>query len=46
MNYIEKLIKNYKKLFGMKPKEYASPLEKGDHPKLDISELCTMEQKA
>jgi hypothetical protein len=30
----------------MKPKEFASPLEKGDHPDLDTSELCTMEQIA
>jgi hypothetical protein len=30
----------------MKPKEYASPLEKGDHPELDTSELCTTEQIA
>jgi Reverse transcriptase (RNA-dependent DNA polymerase) len=27
--YIEKLIKNYEKSFGIKPKEFASPLEKG-----------------
>jgi hypothetical protein len=29
MKYIEKLIKNYEKSFGMKPKEFTSPLEKG-----------------
>jgi hypothetical protein len=44
--YIEKLIKNYEKLFGMKPKEYASPLEKGDLPELDTSRLCTTEKIA
>jgi hypothetical protein len=44
--YIEKLIKNYEKSFGIKPKEFASPLEKGDHPELDTSELCTTEQVA
>jgi hypothetical protein len=44
--YIEKLIKNYEKSFGMKPNEFASPLEKGDHPELDTSELCTTEQGA
>jgi Reverse transcriptase (RNA-dependent DNA polymerase) len=38
--YVEKLIKNYEKSFVLKP------LEKGDHPKLDTSELCTMEQIA
>jgi hypothetical protein len=41
--YIEKLIKNYKKSFGTKPKEYASPLDNGDHPELDTLELCTTE---
>jgi Reverse transcriptase (RNA-dependent DNA polymerase) len=44
--YIEKLIKNYKKSFSSKPKEFASPLEKGDHPELDTSELCTTKQIA
>jgi Reverse transcriptase (RNA-dependent DNA polymerase) len=44
--YIEKLIKNYEKSFGTKPKEFASPLEKRDHPELDTSELCTTEQIA
>jgi hypothetical protein len=43
--YIEKLIKNYKKLFGMKPRQnVTSPLDKGDHPELDTSELCNEEQ--
>jgi hypothetical protein len=37
---------NYEKSFGMKPKEYTSPLEKGDYPELDTSKLCTMEQVA
>jgi hypothetical protein len=43
--YIDKLVKNYEKLFGMKPgTSVTSPLEKGDHPELDTSELCTTEQ--
>jgi hypothetical protein len=46
MKYVQKLIKNYAKLFGMTPNEYASPLEKGYHPELDTSELCTTEQIA
>ena len=25
-------------MFGQKPKQYISPLEKGDHPKIDLSE--------
>jgi hypothetical protein len=44
--YIEKLIKNYEKSFGIKTKDFASPLEKGDHPELDTSELCTTEHIA
>ena len=40
VKYIEKLIKNYEKLFGETPKQmYSSPIEKGDHPELDTSEL-------
>jgi hypothetical protein len=43
--YIDKLIKNCEKLFGMKPNtNVTSPLEKGDHPELDTSELCSMDQ--
>jgi hypothetical protein len=30
----------------MEPTEFTSPLEKGDHPKLATSELCTTEQIA
>jgi Reverse transcriptase (RNA-dependent DNA polymerase) len=40
--YIEKLIKKYEKLFGMKPSQnVTSPLDKGYHPELDTSELCS-----
>jgi hypothetical protein len=43
--YIEKLIKNYEKLFGRKPSQnVSSPLDKGDHPELDTSKLCTEDQ--
>jgi Reverse transcriptase (RNA-dependent DNA polymerase) len=36
--YIDKLVKNYEKTFGMKPNtSVTSPLEKGDHPELDTS---------
>jgi hypothetical protein len=45
--YIEKLVQNYTKLFGMTPsRSVTSPLEKGDHPELDTSELCDSEQIA
>jgi hypothetical protein len=40
--YIEKLIKNYKNLFGMKSKDFTSPLEKGDRPKLNMSEYISV----
>jgi Reverse transcriptase (RNA-dependent DNA polymerase) len=40
--YIDKLVKNYEKTFGTKPNtSVTSPLEKGDHPELDTSALCT-----
>jgi hypothetical protein len=45
--YIYKLIKNYEKLIGMKPNtSVISPSEKRDHPELDTSELCSMDQIA
>jgi len=38
--YIERLIQSYEQMFGEKPKTNVySPLEKGDHPELDTSEL-------
>ena len=38
--YIERMVETYVRLFGEKPKEmYSSPLEKGDHPELDTSNL-------
>ena len=36
--YIEKLILEYVNMYGVKPKQYSSPLESGDHPELDTSE--------
>ena len=36
--YIDKMVQNYEQLFNEKPKEYSSPLEKNDHPELDMSE--------
>jgi hypothetical protein len=45
--YVDKLVKNYEKSFCMKPNtSVRSPLEKGDHPELDTSELCTTDQIA
>ena len=38
--YIEKLIATYERIFGEKPQTtFLSPLEKGDHPEMDTSEL-------
>jgi hypothetical protein len=36
--YIEKMLDTYVRLFGCKPRNYSSPLEKGDHPELDDSD--------
>ena len=42
--YIEKMIANYERLFGQLPKQNVhSPLEKGDHPEMDESELLDLE---
>ena len=39
--YISKMIQGYEQMFGSLPKRNVySPLEKGDHPELDTSELC------
>jgi hypothetical protein len=38
--YIEKMVSNYEMIFGEKPKlNVNSPLEKGDHPEIDTSEI-------
>jgi hypothetical protein len=38
--YIEKMLSNYERMFGEKPRlNVYSPLEKGDHPELDDTEL-------
>jgi hypothetical protein len=40
LKYIEKMVSNYERVFGETPKKnVTSPLEKGDHPELDTSEL-------
>jgi hypothetical protein len=36
--YIDKMVSTYERHFGQKPKRtYSSPLDKGDHPELDMS---------
>jgi hypothetical protein len=40
IKYVEKLIMNYERMFGQQPKQnVSSPLEKGDHPEIDSSDL-------
>ena len=42
--YIEKMVDGYVNMFGEKPRtRFSSPLEKGDHPELDDSELLDEE---
>jgi hypothetical protein len=42
--YIDKMIASYEQMFGVKPKtNLTSPLEKGDHPELDATELMDAE---
>jgi hypothetical protein len=36
--YITKMMDQFKNMYDFKPKEYISPLEKGDHPEVDTSE--------
>jgi hypothetical protein len=36
--YIGKIMDQYEDMFGSKPKVYTSPLEKGDHPEIDVTE--------
>ena len=41
--YILKMLDNYERIFGVKPKQFASPLVKGDHPETDDSPLLEIE---
>ena len=37
--YIDRMIDTFEKMFGCKPRTtYSSPLERGDHPELDVSD--------
>ena len=42
--YLEKILGNYERLFGTKPKPATSPLTKGDHPELDTTALLNEEE--
>ena len=36
--YLTKVMDQIENMFGHKPREYTSPLEKGDHPEIETSE--------
>ena len=44
--YAEKMLDSYERLFGEKPKGFSSPLEKGDHPELDLSPVMDDDGRA
>jgi hypothetical protein len=41
--YIGKMLESYERMFGGKPREYSTPLDKTDHPELDSSEELSPE---
>jgi hypothetical protein len=41
--YIAEILDQFENIFGCKPKEYTSPLEKGDHPEIDNTEELDVE---
>ena len=43
MKYVERMMDNYKRLYGKFPKQYVSPIEEGDHPEIDTSELLNID---
>ena len=42
---LEKMLKNYERLFGSQPKEYSAPLDKDDSPELDQTDIMDDEQR-
>ena len=38
--YVNKILESYERIFKEKPRKSRPPLGGGDHPELDISELC------
>jgi hypothetical protein len=46
LKYVDKMMDTYQRLFNDTPKEVRSPLEKGDHPELDTTALCTDKDRA
>ena len=42
--YVNKILESYERMFKEKPRNSRPPLEGGDHPELDTSELCDEHQ--
>ena len=42
--YLNKILESYERMFKEKPRKSRPPLEGGDHPELDTSELCDEHQ--
>ena len=42
--YVNKILESYERMFKEKPRKSGPPLEGGDHPELDTSELCDEHQ--
>ena len=42
--YVNKILESYERMFNEKPRKSRPPLEGGDHPELDPSELCDVHQ--
>ena len=42
--YVNKILESYESMFEEKPRKSRPPLEGGDHPELDTSELCDEHQ--
>ena len=42
--YVNKILESYERMFKEKPRKSRPPLEEGDHPELDTSELCDEHQ--
>ena len=38
--YVNKILESFERMFNEKPRKSRPPLEGGDHPELDTSELC------
>ena len=44
--YIDKILQSYERQYGELPKYQQAPLPHGDHPELDMMEICTDEERS